>query len=53
LVATSIDHPEFIENKAQRLSFKVTSNYFEASADGTGVKNTFVVSIPGKNQGNG
>jgi len=27
----------------------VTSNYFEASADGTGVKNTYVVSIPGKN----
>ena len=53
LVATSIDHPEFSENKTQRLSFKVTSNYFEASADGTGVKNTFIVSIPGKNQGAG
>jgi len=48
LIGTSIEHPEFTNPKQSIVNFKVTSNYFEASADGNGVKNTYVVSIPGK-----
>ena len=54
MASTSVEHPEFPPQKTiQRAQFGVSSNYFEATADNLGVKNTFVFSITGKGVGAG
>ena len=51
LASRTVERSEFPGK--QRINIPVMSNYFEASTDNLSVKNTFVVSIPGLNQGNG
>ena len=55
LTSTSVDHPEFVSPKGaeRRIYFPLNSNYFESTTDNQSVKQTFIVQIPGKNQGNG
>ena len=49
LASTSVEHQNYPPQKSSaRISFQVSSNYFEASSDNESVKLTHIMSIPGK-----